>query len=148
MLMDLVMELVTATDNKDKERAYRKLEKVGVDRRTADVMAAEFWKEGAEMSEDKVAIHYGSENDPWIEFFAIVAAERMDEAEAAVRRAVDEYWESDDQCYGDVVELALNKAGLEYRLMLCEYDSTNDEPTEAWAVYRDNIYRQMPVIEI
>ena len=46
MLIDLVMELVTATDDKDKERTYRKLEKVGVDRRTADVMAAEFWKEG------------------------------------------------------------------------------------------------------
>ena len=46
MLMDLVMELVTAIDKKDKERAYRKLEKVGVDRKTADVMAAEFWKEG------------------------------------------------------------------------------------------------------
>lgn len=46
MLMDLVMELVTATDPKDKELAYRKLEKVGVDRITADVMAAEFWKEG------------------------------------------------------------------------------------------------------
>lgn len=46
MLMDLVMELVAATDKKDKERAYRKLEKLGVDRITADVMAAEFWKEG------------------------------------------------------------------------------------------------------
>lgn len=44
------------------------------------------------MNEDKVAIHYGSANDPWIEFFVIVAAERMDEAEAAARRAVDEYW--------------------------------------------------------
>lgn len=48
MLMDLVMELVEAVDPKDKERAYRKLEKVGVDRRTADVMAAEFYKEGTE----------------------------------------------------------------------------------------------------
>lgn len=46
MLMDLVMELVEAVDPKDKEKAYRKLEKVGVDRRTADVMAAEFYKEG------------------------------------------------------------------------------------------------------
>ena len=72
------------------------------------------------MSEGKVAIHYGSANDPWIEFFVIVSAERMDEAKAAVRRAVDEYWESDDQCYGDVVEWALNEADLEHRLMLCE----------------------------
>lgn len=45
MLMDLVMELVIAVDPKEKERAYRKLEKVGVDRRTADAMAAEFYKE-------------------------------------------------------------------------------------------------------
>lgn len=45
MLMDLVMELVAATEAKEKEKIYRKLEKVGVDRRTADVMAAEFYKE-------------------------------------------------------------------------------------------------------
>lgn len=45
MLMDLVMELVAATEPKEKEKIYRKLEKVGVDRRTADVMAAEFYKE-------------------------------------------------------------------------------------------------------
>lgn len=48
MLMDLVMKLVEAVDPKDKEKAYRKLEKVGVDRRTADVMSAEFYKEGTE----------------------------------------------------------------------------------------------------
>ncbi len=42
MLSDLIMELVTATDNHDKERAYRRLERVGVDRISADVMALEF----------------------------------------------------------------------------------------------------------
>lgn len=45
MLMDLVIDLVQAVDPKEKERAYRRLEKVGVDRATADVMAAEFYKE-------------------------------------------------------------------------------------------------------
>lgn len=45
MLMDLVMALVEAVDPKDKEKAYRRLEKVGVDRKTADIMAAEFYKE-------------------------------------------------------------------------------------------------------
>ena len=45
MLGELVMDLLTAADPKDKERAYRRLEKVGVDRRTADLMAAEFYKE-------------------------------------------------------------------------------------------------------
>ena len=42
MLLEMVMDLVTASDPEDKERAYRQLEKAGVDRRTADVMAAEF----------------------------------------------------------------------------------------------------------
>ena len=45
MLMDLVMNLVMAVTDEDKERAYRKLEKTGVDRRAADEMAAEFYKE-------------------------------------------------------------------------------------------------------
>ena len=41
MLMELVMTLVTACEE-DKEIAYRHLEQVGVDRMTADIMAAEF----------------------------------------------------------------------------------------------------------
>lgn len=45
MLMDLVMDLVVAVDPQDKERAYHRLEKAGVDRATADIMAAEFYKE-------------------------------------------------------------------------------------------------------
>lgn len=42
VILEMVMDLVTATDPKDRERAYRNLEKVGVDRQTADEMAAEF----------------------------------------------------------------------------------------------------------
>jgi len=45
MLSDLIMDLLTAGDEKEKERAYRKLEKVGVDRITANVIAAELCKE-------------------------------------------------------------------------------------------------------
>ena len=45
MMMDLVMDLVQAIDPKEKEKAYRRLERIGVDRDTADVMAAEFYRE-------------------------------------------------------------------------------------------------------
>lgn len=49
MLFELIMDLLTAGDAFEKEQAYRRLEKVGVDRRTADVMAAEFYiEQGAE----------------------------------------------------------------------------------------------------
>lgn len=45
MLFELIMDLLTAGDAREKERAYRRLERVGVDRRTADALAAEFCKE-------------------------------------------------------------------------------------------------------
>ena len=50
MLMEFVMQLVVAKssgDRGDVEFAYKALEKLGVDRRTADVMAAEFCKKEA-----------------------------------------------------------------------------------------------------
>ena len=45
MLMELVMQLVSAADPGDREHAYRCLERVGVDRAAADLMAGEFYKE-------------------------------------------------------------------------------------------------------
>ena len=45
MLQDLIMELVCAVDNDDKELAYKKLEKIGVDRITANDIVKEFGKE-------------------------------------------------------------------------------------------------------
>lgn len=44
MLMDLMMNLLAAASPEDKEEAYKNLERVGVDRVTADMMAAEFYK--------------------------------------------------------------------------------------------------------
>jgi len=41
MLQELIINLLSAGDKKEKEKAYRQLEKVGVDRRTADVLAHE-----------------------------------------------------------------------------------------------------------
>ena len=52
-MMNLVMALVEAVDPQDKERAYRRLERVGVDRATADIMAAEFYKEQEARANDR-----------------------------------------------------------------------------------------------
>lgn len=41
MLYDLLIDLICASTPQDKERAYKQLERVGVDRATANVMAAE-----------------------------------------------------------------------------------------------------------
>lgn len=41
---ELIMELLTAGDEQEKARAYHKLERAGIDRQTADSMAAEYYK--------------------------------------------------------------------------------------------------------
>lgn len=46
MVMELILNLLEAGGKCEKEKAYRRLERFGVDRATADVMAAEFYKEG------------------------------------------------------------------------------------------------------
>lgn len=53
MLSDLIMNLVTASDPKDKEKAYRMLERVGVDRRSADAIVKECYSTDREESEVK-----------------------------------------------------------------------------------------------
>lgn len=45
MLSDLIADLIRAKTPKEKEAAYRRLEKLGVDRFTADVAAEELRKE-------------------------------------------------------------------------------------------------------
>lgn len=47
MLADLLKALAEAGSKKEKEKAYRNLERVGMDRMTADVMVAEIRKEAA-----------------------------------------------------------------------------------------------------
>ena len=50
MLFDLIMDLLTAGDQGEKERAYRRFERMGIDRMCADNMAEEFYKaEGGEI---------------------------------------------------------------------------------------------------
>lgn len=45
MLADLLKDLAEARNEKEKEKAYRNLERVGMDRMTANAMVAEMRKE-------------------------------------------------------------------------------------------------------
>lgn len=44
MLEDMIIALLIASDKREKERAYRNLERSGIDRATADAMAAEYYE--------------------------------------------------------------------------------------------------------
>lgn len=58
MLSDLIMELLECEhDPAEREKVYRKIEKVGVDRRTADIMAGEYrkgWVEDQEKAKEEL----------------------------------------------------------------------------------------------
>lgn len=51
MLQDLIMELLTAGDKEEKEKAYQRLERVGIDCKTADELAAHFYQKGGSDSD-------------------------------------------------------------------------------------------------
>ena len=46
MLSDMISALAKATTEKEKERAYRKLEKMGMDRMSANIVVREMKKRG------------------------------------------------------------------------------------------------------
>lgn len=48
MMQDMIFDLLTAGDKKEKEKVYRRLERIGVDRTAADNMAAEFYRKGSD----------------------------------------------------------------------------------------------------
>ena len=48
MMQDMIFDLLTAGDKKEKEKVYRRLERIGVDRTAADNMAAEFYRKGGD----------------------------------------------------------------------------------------------------
>lgn len=44
MIGELIFQLLTAGDDGERAKVYRKLERAGIDRQTADSMAAEYYK--------------------------------------------------------------------------------------------------------
>lgn len=97
---------------------------------------------------ETVAIHYASQNNAWIEFFVFVNKKDVDEAEAAARHAMDEYWNSDDLCYGDAIEAEMDRTGPPYRLKMCDFDEMTDEPTDEWKCYCTAVHSKVPVVDI
>ena len=44
MIGELIFQLLTAGDDSERAKVYRKLERAGIDKETADSMAAEYYK--------------------------------------------------------------------------------------------------------
>ena len=78
----------------------------------------------------KATINIYSETNTWMDATFTVDAKDKAKAQEVLDKAWDSYWEdpeAEDQCYGDWLEWALQKAGIEYEVTYAPSDSDEDE---------------------
>ena len=95
------------------------------------------WSENEAVIEIKsrimACIHYEDVMNPWIECLVYVPNRFADAALAAVRKGIDMFHEETNQeTYGQCIELALAAADVPYLIEYCEYDEDTDEPYLFW----------------
>ena len=90
----------------------------------------------------KSIVRYFSSMNPWVDFVVLVDSEKLDMAKSIVKRSMDEYWNSDSEAYGDVVERALNAEGIDYTIIYHDSFEESDEYETIWNAYLDAVYKQ------
>lgn len=80
---------------------------------------------------NKTEINVTSETNNWMDAtFTIINDKDWYKARETLKKAWDSYWEdpeAEDQCYGDWLEWALQKAGIEYEATYADSDSDKEE---------------------
>ena len=81
-------------------------------------------------------IHYMDEMNLWIECLVYVPSNFKSAALDAVRRGVEMFNEASNQePYGQCIELALAAADIPYLIEYCEFDEYTDEPYPSWVAH-------------
>lgn len=83
----------------------------------------------------KRVIRYFSYTNLWIAFVVIVNEENAGDASQVIDEAMDEFWETDDICYGDLVEEKLRAANIEYIIIYHDPYLESEEYEDAWENY-------------
>lgn len=78
------------------------------------------------------SVRYYSWVNPWIDFIVLVQSSFEDRALEIVRNAMDEYWESDDMCYGDVVERWLLVSKIPYMIFYHSEEKQDEAYESEW----------------
>lgn len=91
-------------------------------------------------TEGKAIVRHFSLTNPWIDFIVVVDPSVKDDARYVINKAMEEYWNSDDDCFGDLVEEALKKAEIEYDIVYHDTYDESDEYEDAWEAYLSVLY--------
>ena len=85
------------------------------------------------------SVQYFSMTNPWIDFIILVEADNVNMSARVVDKCMDEYWDSDDLCYGDIVEGALDSLRLPYTIIYHDADETDGIYESLWENILDSI---------
>lgn len=73
----------------------------------------------------------------WMDCCVYVPREHEIAAREAIKIGVKEFWERNDQCYGDCIEYYLSKVDIPYLIEHCVYDPDTDEVYPVWEDHFD-----------
>lgn len=73
----------------------------------------------------------------WMDCCVYVPREYEATAIAAIKTAIAEFWDCNDQCYGDCIEYHLSKNNVPYLIEHCSYDPQTDEVDPEWEDHFD-----------
>ena len=77
-----------------------------------------------------VGLRWYSIMNPWLDFVVFVREEESTKATNIITKAMDDYWESDNEAYGDLVEFRLKKANIPFWIL---YYPADDDAGDMWA---------------
>lgn len=88
------------------------------------------------LAEGTVGLRWFGVSNPWLDFVVFIRKENEAVAEKAILEGMDEFWDSNDLCYGDCVEWHLTKNGIVSFIFESleedEWGNTNDDEWEAF----------------
>lgn len=73
------------------------------------------------IGESYIGLRYTCATNDWIDFTVIACKAIQDDVTRIIREVMDEFWESEDGCHGDMIEYALPEEVIFY------HSSTEDE---------------------
>lgn len=84
-----------------------------------------------------VGLRWYADMNDWMDCCVYVPREYEGRATKVIKTAINEFWDQNDQCYGDMIEDGLIDADIPFMIEYCEYDDETDEVSPEWEEHFD-----------
>jgi len=74
------------------------------------------------MTKSCIGIRYFADMNPWIDFVVFADEKHKSTIRKCILEAIDEFWESDNTCYGDALSKHLLECGLSNKCYILYYE--------------------------